>query len=322
MGEVNSEVEIPWGPGLTAQDAVFMAGGFKSGTALDQWIKIARRIELDSLNDRWEIAQVIKAESDSLLMLRAAEVLLEQGDVVMVYPSPTYVPIAMVRVEGPFTRPVCTPVRSKTEKAKDLLARSGGLNPFADKRSLVLIRMQQYHKSDLMAKSADAVAITSTGNQELDVNKQIITQNDTIALDWDRLMSGHKFGNFLLKDGDRLVVSEKSEIVTVQGHVNSKVIMGYVGPQLETYLAGAGGLTKDADKYQIYVRRVNGKNASTKRFLGIIPRYPRVFPGDRVVVPMKVVQERDGEFLGKWIGLTSALMSIVTAYTILYNGFK
>ena len=322
MGEVNSEVEIPWGPGLTAQDAVFMAGGFKSGTALDQWIKIARRIELDSLNDRWEIAQVIKAESDSLLMLRAAEVLLEQGDVVMVYPSPTYVPIAMVRVEGPFYAPGVYPVRSKTEKVKDLLARSGGLNPFADKRSLVLIRMQQYHKSDLMAKSADAVAITSTGNQELDVNKQIITQNDTIALDWDRLMSGHKFGNFLLKDGDRLVVSENSEIVTVQGYVNSKVIMGYAGTQLETYLAGAGGLTKEADKYRIYVRRVNGKNASTKRFLGIIARYPRVFPGDRVVVPMKVVQERDGEFLNKWIGLTSALMSIVTAYTILSNGFK
>lgn len=309
MGEVNREITIPWGPGMTAQDAVFMAGGFKPGIALDQWIKIARRIELDSLNDRWEIAKVIRAESDSQLLLRAAEVLLEQGDVVMVYPNPNFVPLGMIRVEGPFLFPGVYPVRFKVERIKDLIERSGGLNPFADKRSLVLIRQHSLIKADLEEKPLDQ------GSEAVEK----IAQIDTIALDWDRIMSGGNRGSFLLKDGDRLVVSEKSEVVMVQGSVNSKVMMNFSGPRMNTYLAGAGGTTKVADKYRIYVRRTNGKLASTKRMLGFIPRHPRIFPGDLVVVPMKAPKDPkdDGFDTGKWMAISSAMMSIATAISLL-----
>jgi hypothetical protein len=146
-----------------------------------------------------------------------------------------------------------------------------------------------------------------------------IAQIDTIALDWDQIMSGGKRGDFLLKDGDRLVVSEKSEVVMVQGSVNSKVMMNFSGPRMDTYLAGAGGTTKVADKYRIYVRRTNGKLASTKRMLGFIPRHPRIFPGDLVVVPMKAPKDPkdDGFDTGKWMAISSAMMSIATAISLL-----
>ena len=322
MGEVQREISLPWSSGITAQDAVFMAGGFKPGFAVDQWIKIARRIELDSLDDRWEISKVIREATDSLLMVRASEALLEEGDVVMVYRNPAYLPLAMVRVEGSFNSPGLFPVKTKSEKIKDLIGRAGGFNAFADQRSLILIRDHEISVVDLQedARANDAIdisAIQSTG-------KVRVVRTDTVALDWNTLNSNGKQGNFLLKDGDRLVVVEKSEIVRVQGSVNSQVLMSYEGHRMRNYLAGAGGLSESGDPRRIFVRRTNGKMASTKRVLGIITRYPKIYPGDLVVVPIKAPKDDQGQGFdsGKWIAISSVLMSMATVATVVFNSFK
>jgi protein involved in polysaccharide export with SLBB domain len=322
MGEVHREISLPWSSGMTAQDAVFMAGGFKPGFAVDQWIKIARRVELDSLDGRWEISKVIREATDSLLMVRASETLLEEGDVVMVYRNPAYLPLAMVRVEGAFNSPGLFPIKTKSEKIKDMIGRAGGFNAFADQRSLILIRDHEIPMADLQedARANDAIdisAIQSTG-------KARVVRTDTIALDWNTLNSGGRQGNFLLKDGDRLVVAEKSEIVLVQGSVNSQVMLSYQGHRMRTYLAGAGGLSESGDPSRVYVRRTNGKMASTKRVLGILTRYPKVYPGDLVVVPIKAPNdEQDQRFdSGKWMAISSVLMSMATVATVVFNSFK
>jgi len=322
MGEVHREISLPWSSGMTAQDAVFMAGGFKPGFAVDQWIKIARRVELDSLDGRWEISKVIREATDSLLMVRASETLLEEGDVVMVYRNPAYLPLAMVRVEGAFNSPGLFPIKTKSEKIKDMIGRAGGFNAFADQRSLILIRDHEIPMADLQedARANDAIdisAIQSTG-------KARVVRTDTIALDWNTIKAGGRQGNFLLKDGDRLVVAEKSEIVLVQGSVNSQVMMSYEGHRMRTYLAGAGGLSESGDPSRVYVRRTNGKMASTKRVLGILTRYPKVYPGDLVVVPIKAPKdEQDQRFdSGKWMAISSVLMSMATVATVVFNSFK
>jgi len=322
MGEVQREISLPWSSGMTAQDAIFMAGGFKPGFAVDQWIKIARRVELDSLDGRWEISKVIREATDSLLRVRASETLLEEGDVVMVYRNPAYLPLAMVRVEGAFNSPGLFPIKTKSEKIKDLIGRAGGFNAFADQRSLILIRDHEIPMVDLQedARANDAIdisAIQSTG-------KARVVRTDTIALDWNTLKAGGRQGNFLLKDGDRLVVAEKSEIVLVQGSVNSQVMMSYEGHRMRTYLAGAGGLTESGDPSRVYVRRTNGKMASTKRVLGIITRYPKVYPGDLVVVPIKAPNDDQDQGFdsGKWMAISSVLMSMATVATVVFNSFK
>lgn len=323
MGEVNREINVPWGPGMTAQDAVFMAGGFKPGLAVDQWIKIARRIDLDSLNNRWEIAKVIREATDSMLILRASETLLEEGDVVIVYRNPAYIPLAMVHVEGSFNSPGLFPVRTKSESIKDLIVRAGGFNLFADKRSLILIRKYEISRVDMegISNARDAIDISNTTSAGM---AHRVVRTDTIALAWNMLSSGKKQGDFLLKDGDRLIVSEKSEIVMVQGSVNSQVMMTYEGPRIRMYLAGAGGLSESGDPSRIYVRRTNGKLASTKRVLGMITRYPKIYPGDLVVVPMKAPKESKDEGFdnGKWMAISSILMSIATVATVVFNSFK
>lgn len=322
MGEVQREISLPWSSGMTAQDAVFMAGGFKPGFAVDQWIKIARRVELDSLDGRWEISKVIREATDSLLRVRASETLLEEGDVVMVYRNPAYLPLAMVRVEGAFNSPGLFPIKTKSEKIKDMIGRAGGFNAFADQRSLILIRDHEIPMVDLQedARASDAIDISAIQSK----GKVRVVRTDTIALDWNILNSGGKKGNFLLKDGDRLVVDEKSEIVLVQGSVNSQVMLNYGGHRMRTYLAGAGGLSESGDPSRIYVRRTNGKMASTKRVLGIITRYPKVYPGDLVVVPIKAPKDDQDQGFdsGKWMAISSVLMSMATVATVVFNSFK
>ena len=322
MGEVQREISLPWSSGMTAQDAVFMAGGFKPGFAVDQWIKIARRVELDSLDGRWEISKVIREATDSLLMVRASETLLEEGDVVMVYRNPAYLPLAMVRVEGAFNSPGLFPIKTKSEKIKDLIGRAGGFNAFADQGSLILIRDHEIPMPDLQedARANDAIDISTIQS----TGKARVVRTDTIALDWNTLNSGGRQGNFLLKDGDRLVVAEKSEIVLVQGSVNSQVMLSYQGHRMRTYLAGAGGLSELGDPSRVYVRRTNGKMASTKRVLGIITRYPKIYPGDLVVVPIKAPKDDQGQGFdsGKWMAISSVLMSMATVATVVFNSFK
>ncbi|MFM7587623.1 MAG: SLBB domain-containing protein, partial [Bacteroidota bacterium] len=214
------------------------------------------------------------------------------------------------------------PVRTKSEKIKDLIGRAGGFNPFADKRSLMLIRNHEIPMVDLQedARANDAIdisAMESTG-------KVRVVRTDTIALDWNTLNSVGKKGNFLLKDGDRLVVAEKSEIVLVQGSVNSQVMLNYGGHRMRTYLAGAGGLSESGDPSRIYVRRTNGKMASTKHVLGIITRYPKVYPGDLVVVPIKAPKDDQDQGFdsGKWMAISGVLMSMATMATVVINSFK
>ncbi|MFM8512161.1 MAG: hypothetical protein ACKOBI_00230, partial [Bacteroidota bacterium] len=117
---------------------------------------------------------------------------------------------------------------------------------------------------------------------------------------------------------------EKSEIVLVQGSVNSQVMLNYGGHRMRTYLAGAGGLSESGDPSRIYVRRTNGKMASTKRVLGIITRYPKVYPGDMVVVPIKAPKDDQDQGFdsGKWMAISGVLMSMATMATVVINSFK
>jgi protein involved in polysaccharide export with SLBB domain len=320
MGQVNREQSLSWGLGMTAQDAIFMAGGFKPGFAVNKWIQIARRIDLDSLNDRLEIAKVIRENSDSLLMVRASETLLEEGDVVMVYQNPNFLPLGMILVEGSFSLPGMFPVRTKSENVKDLIERAGGFSPFADKRSLILIRQNEIPLVDLQDVSSNRDSIDDSGL--ISTGKARVVRTDTVALNWNTLNLRGKKGFFSLKDGDRLIVAEKSEFVRIQGSVNSQVILNYEGPRMSTYLAGAGGLSESGDATRIYVRRTNGKMAPTKRVLGIITRYPKIYPGDIVVVPMTAPEEKQvdsGFNSGKLLAISSLLMSLATMSSTVFN---
>ncbi|MDD4374299.1 MAG: SLBB domain-containing protein [Bacteroidales bacterium] len=136
VGEVNKADEFPYGEGMTALDAILLAGGMKI-SAIANSIEVARKVDG---NDELVIARLIKADSDAELIVQADEVLLEPRDIVIVKPRPDYRENQIVTVEGEVVSPGSYPLLNQNERLSSLLNRAGGLNQLGDENGVLIIR--------------------------------------------------------------------------------------------------------------------------------------------------------------------------------------
>ncbi len=114
--------------------------------------------------------------------------------------------------------------------------------------------------------------------------------------------------NILLEDGDRIYIPKKPGSVLVFGEIYNPSALVYVkGMTVRDYLAMAGGLTKDADKENIFVIKADGSVVSSsnlnrgKDWDGRnLPEWGRpeeysdnildykLMPGDAIIVPTEI----------------------------------
>jgi protein involved in polysaccharide export with SLBB domain len=297
VGEVLKPGQFIFGEGLTAMDAILLSGGFKK-SALPNRIEIARRI--DGRGDR-AIAQIIQAESNMALMIKASEAKLEPMDVVMVRPNPDYKPQQVVTLDGEFLYPGPYVMLNERERLSDLIKRAGGLTEMADINAATIIR-QRINPTNLKAqrktlqKDAEiaGVAFEESGRNEqlyAELGAEDAIFADTIVIDLQRLM--HKKGkkhDLYMSENDVVKLPKQQNTVSIKGEINNTLTINYTGRKLKPYLRDAGGTTKLADKRRVFVVEPNGKARSTKRFLGM-RAYPKVMPGSVVVVPPKIIKE-------------------------------
>jgi protein involved in polysaccharide export with SLBB domain len=136
VGEVRKVDKYTYGKGMTALDAILLAGGIKQG-AIANRIEIARRIE--GSNDM-QIARIIEAGSDAELILRAEEVELQPLDIVIVKPNPDYMGQQVVYVEGEVVYPGTYVLLRRNERLSSVLKRAGGINEIGDENAVFIIR--------------------------------------------------------------------------------------------------------------------------------------------------------------------------------------
>jgi len=136
VGEVNDADEFTYGEGMTALDAILLAGGMKI-SAIANSIEVARKVDG---NDELVIARLIEADSDAVLIVQADEVLLEPRDIVIVKPRPEYRENQIVTVEGEVVSPGRYPLLKQNERLSSVLMRAGGLNQLGDENGVLIIR--------------------------------------------------------------------------------------------------------------------------------------------------------------------------------------
>lgn len=295
IGEVNEEGSFIFGQGMTAMDAILMAGGMKRSAESNR-IEIARR---QAGTGDMVIAKVLEAQTDVELMVKADEVVLEPLDVVIVRPNPSYQPQRVVRLEGEVLYPGSYVLLKRQEKLSSIIGRAGGLTNLADPYSTFIIREGRnpfYLKAKREMEGRElATKKRALGMGNEDDNKSEIDYMseadsvliDTISVDVSALFGkGRKKYDIDLKDGDIIHVLVNNSTISVKGEVNSQVTINYTGAKLKPYLRDAGGTLKNADKKRVYVVAPNGRARSTKQFMGI-RSYPKVVPGSVVVVPPK-----------------------------------
>jgi len=125
-----------------------------------------------------------------------------------------------------------------------------------------------------------------------------------------------------LEDGDKLVVPPRPSTIQVIGSVfNQNAFLYHSGARANEYLRMAGGPTRDADRGQIFILRADGSVSSRGEKQSVFAtgsfENARLYPGDTIVVPEKMVRPSALRELTAWTQLMSQLSISAAAIDVI-----
>jgi polysaccharide biosynthesis/export protein len=238
------------------------------------------------------------------------------GDIVTIFSTadlkvPTSQQTRFVRLEGEFASSGVYSVRPG-ETLRQLLERAGGFSPdaylYASEFTRESTRRVEQQRLSEYADQLEALVSTQTANG----NATALTDRDAAAATASasdaqaaiaRLRQVQPSGRIVLplkpssnslsdipdlalEDGDRFVVPRVPSGISVEGQVYSSNSFVYVsGRRVQDYLKEAGGPSRQADMKHTFVLRADGSVLS--RQYGNL-EHAMVFPGDTIVVPLRV----------------------------------
>ena len=334
-GEVRSPGRFPYAEGITLQDLIMQAGGFRE-SASNNRIEISRRVtNADILSQSAHIAEVFQVNTDKGLSKQEQDFVLMPFDRVVVRTSTGYETQKTVRIVGEVLYPGLYTINRKDERISDLIKRAGGLTPFAYVDGASLKRGRLTDTGTAAAETGTEAAERERKMQEeynrilalqqlqsdasafhkLDINKNI--GNDLVGINLERIITkpGYR-GDLILEDGDVIHVPKELQTVKISGEVLAPSTAVYSPSKgFKQYISQAGGFSSRALRKSVYVLYANGSVKSTNRFL-FFNNYPPITPGAEIFVPQKEIRPSIGaqQWLGFGTGIASLAAIIVTIF--------
>ncbi len=240
-----------------------------------------------------------------------ADIALQSSDLLSIKELPQWETQDAVTLQGEVRFPGKYAIQ-RGETLKMLINRAGGLTEQAFAEGSVFtrddLREREQQQLDLLATrmQSDLTSLALQGSQlnsaqggqasqALSIGQSLLTQLKTtravgrLVIDLDRVIKNPPGSedDVILRNGDALIVPKQRQEVTVLGEVQTTTSHLYHdGLSRDDYIAQSGGVTRKADKKQIYVVRANGSviaNTSHRWFSG---GGTRMKPGDTIVVPL------------------------------------
>jgi protein involved in polysaccharide export with SLBB domain len=219
----------------------------------------------------------------------APETVLQAYDNVLILRQPEFELQRTVFLGGEVRYPGRYALRRKTERLSDVLARAGGLTSDGYADGVVFYRSRG-----------------NTGRIGIDLPNVL---RDQRARD-----------NFVLQDGDSVLVPSYNPVVRVVGAVNAPTAVAFVpGKNIDYYIRAAGGPARDADAGRAYVRQPNGKFESKRRRFFLLPTsVPEVRAGGEVTVPTRSAIDAAGaaQSIALFAQIAGTLAAVITAVAI------
>lgn len=276
---------------------------------------------------------------------------LQPGDVVTVFSAADIrLPIAqqtkLVRLEGEFVHAGVYSVQSG-ETLRQLVERAGGLTPNAylygseftrvSTRAVQQARIDEYvqqlsmsiqHNAAAVATSAGAAGQGQIANAAMG-SEQALLANLRQMRATGRIVLPIRPGdqdlaslpNMTLEDGDRFAIPHVPATVNVVGAVyDQNSFLFTANARVATYLRLAGGPNRDADQKREFVIRADGEVVSrdlSKGLWGNEFDNLRIYPGDSIVVPEKILKPSALYGLMNWGQMFSQLAVGATALSVI-----
>ena len=315
-GNVRAPGTYPLEPGMRVGDLI-RAGGNLTEQAYVLEAELTRYTVVDGEGRQVE---TIRVDLDAVLRGDpTADLLLSAYDYVFINKVPEWDSTWTVDIEGEVRFPGQFRVE-RGETLSQVVERAGGLTDDAFPEGAVFLRedlrQREREQIELLARRLEADLTTlslqtasTTGSETLTTGQALLDQlRGTEAVGRLVINVGHisSGGDVELRDGDRLLVPQRTQVVTVIGETQQNTSHLFrEGLSRDDYINLSGGLTRRADKRLIYVVRASGAVvASTgSRWFGRGNRSD-IRPGDTIVVPLDTNKMRPLTF---WTNVTQIL---------------
>jgi polysaccharide biosynthesis/export protein len=229
---------------------------------------------------------------------------------------------------------------SPGETLQSLVERAGGLTPkaylygaeFTRKSTQELEQQRLDEYADHLEHLVERTAISSTEGQsgqsggENGTLSPVMSANQSLV---SRLRQSRATGRIvlnlapssdtvsslpemILEDGDRLVIPSRPATIQVIGAVfNQNAFLFEKDATVGKYLRLAGGPDREADRNQIFVLRADGsvvhRGTGSSIFEPSALDNVRLYPGDTIVAPEKMIRPSGLSTLANWTQITSQL---------------
>ncbi|MDX1812379.1 MAG: SLBB domain-containing protein, partial [Gammaproteobacteria bacterium] len=299
-GQVKGPGTYPLEKNMRVSDLIVASGRLTEAA----YILEAELTRFDTSTDNIRKIQHINVELSQILDgNKEKDILLQPHDLLNIKEIPLWREEETVTLYGEVQFPGKYAIR-RGESLQQLLQRAGGLTQFAYPEGAVFIRddlrKREQERLDTMTKNLEAelaaltLAQASDPSQVSDLGaangllEQIRGSKAAgrLVIDLKSIVDPEiKTKPIILRGGDELFVPSHMQEVSVIGQVYHPTShLHKEGQTVEDYLNLSGGLTKRADKENIYVIRANGEVRSAENGWG--SDEVEVMPGDTVVAPL------------------------------------
>ncbi len=333
-GLVRAPGEYPLEAGMRVSD-LLRAGGGLSEAAYTLAAELTRHEVVDGR--RREIEHIPVDLAGVLARRPDADLALRPHDVLHVKRVPRWAEGATVELRGEVRFPGRYPI-ARGERLSSVLRRAGGITGEAFPEGAVFMReslrekeAEQLRRLSERLRAEIGAAQLARGAKEKEtqmavaVGKELAAQLEAVrpvgrlVVDLPRLLRDMAAGrpseaDVTLRDGDVIVIPPQTQEVTVIGevfHPTSHVWRSGLGR--DDYIRLSGGMTRKADRRNVYVVRANGAviagggRFGSRWFDGV---GQEIRPGDTIVVPLDIERIRPLTF---WTNVSQIIYQIGVA---------
>lgn len=302
FGEVYYPGIYNYAQNTSIEDLVLQAGGLKDAASIVK-VDVARRIR----NAKADSPSPVVAErftfqlKDGFVVDGDEGFRLQPFDEVFVRKSPGYVEQKHITIEGEVAFAGTYTLTTKGERLSDLIKMAGGLTAEAYPKGARLIRTLT--EAERMKQQSLKKFIVSKDSAE--IKKFDLNNIRYVGINLDKAIEneGSNEWDLVLQDGDRLIVPQYNNTVTINGEVMYPNSVAYMpGQGLDYYINQAGGFSVKARRKKVFAVNMNGTVTRVRSAKDIQP-------GCEIVVPTKEERKRAvsiGEIMS--IGTTAAAL--------------
>lgn len=311
FGEVAFPGKYKYALNTKVEDVILMAGGLTERAATARVEVVRKNYDPYSVTSSDTLSTVYTFEIDNELNVSGdADFVLMPYDAIYIRRSPSYVEQRNVQIEGEVSFAGTYVINNKNMRLSDLVNMAGGVTRGAYVKGA---RLERKLSLEDRARMEQTLKIVQRQMDSVDIAKIVVPEVQSVGINLEKALAnpGGEF-DLLLSSGDKLVIPEYENTVTISGNVMFPNTVSYKdGENLKYYINQAGGYGLNAKKSKAIIVYKNGTVARAKNKASYIE------PGCEIIVPTKIKSK--GMTTAEIFSLASTSASLATVIISLIN---